>query len=132
MRLAMAVDHYENIDDYHLWVILTNPVPGEEAEFNRWYEEHVAEIVDVEGHTWGRRYLIDPDQRPGMHPHQHAYLALYGFVGEPNAVHAALAAADAAGAVGGSDALDPDYHAWVYTPVEDLCSHPGLDVDEER
>lgn len=125
------VDHYENIDDYHLWVILTNPVEGREEAFNEWYEEHVGEIVDVDGHTWGRRYVIDPDQRPGMHEPEYRYLALYGFTGAPNRIHAALRASDEAGVTRGSDALDPSYGAWVYTPINDLYAHPGETVDEE-
>ncbi|HEY0246649.1 MAG TPA: hypothetical protein VGC45_00170 [Gryllotalpicola sp.] len=102
----------------HLWVILTNAKIDREEEFNAWYHEHLQEITNVEGHTWGQRFVVDPDQRPGQTP-KWKYLALYGFEGDVNAIHERLRQADASGEVAGSDALDPDYVAWVYTPTGD-------------
>ena len=55
--------------------VLTNPVPGKEAEFTKWYDEvHVPEIIATEGFVTGQRFEIKSHN--GAAP-AHRFLAIY-------------------------------------------------------
>jgi len=55
--------------------VLTNPVPGEEAAFTKWYDEvHVPEIIATQGFVTGQRFEIKSQN--GAEP-VHSFLAIY-------------------------------------------------------
>jgi hypothetical protein len=60
----------------YTYVVRTNPVPGREDEYNRWYSErHLADVMSVPGFVSARRFkIVDPaaDGAPAQR-----YMALY-------------------------------------------------------
>lgn len=42
-------------------LVFTNPVVGQEARYEQWYEVHVREVVSCEGVVSGQRYRMSPD-----------------------------------------------------------------------
>lgn len=61
----------------HTMMVLSNPVPGREDEFNRWYDErHVPDVLSVPGFVAAQRFrLSDPQPRPEQQ--NYAYAAVY-------------------------------------------------------
>src|ERR1700749_1626086 len=58
------------------FVVLTNPTPGKEAEYNDWYNNiHIPDVLNVKGMVGAQRFRL-ADQQMGGKP-QHSYLALY-------------------------------------------------------
>lgn len=58
-----------------LFVVRSNPVPGRETEFNRWYSEvHLPEVIQIEGFKSAQRFQLNTNQ---IHAQPHAYLAIY-------------------------------------------------------
>src|SRR5262249_1222043 len=56
-------------------VVLTNPVAGQEDDYNDWYDnEHIPDLLAVPGITAAQRYTIAPAS--GQKPEQ-KYLAIY-------------------------------------------------------
>jgi len=60
------------------FVVLSNPTPGMEDEYNKWYNEtHMREVVAVSGIDTAQRFKIHEESlRPGVNP-AHKYLAIY-------------------------------------------------------
>ena len=52
--------------------------PTDEAEFNRWYELHIPQLIErVPGVHAARRFQFAADQFEGTIPPAHGYLTLY-------------------------------------------------------
>lgn len=85
------------------YVVMSNPTPGKEEEYNRWYnEQHLHDVVAVPGFVAAQRFRVEGE---GSLPHR--YLALYEI--ETDDVQKTLA--DLAGRAGTpampmSDAID--------------------------
>lgn len=86
----------------HIQTVLTAPVEGRDAEFNRWYDAiHMPEVLRVPGFVAGQRYAPAGTSEAG----QIRYLALYEIeTDDLAATLGALAAASAGMTL--SDALD--------------------------
>jgi hypothetical protein len=101
----------------HLFLAFTNPAPGREADFLRWYEVHVPEIVErFPGLVTGQLYAAGDAQRIGMTP-VWKYLALYDLHADDVAEyfrHEEVARREAA-LTAHDGALDPSYAVWVYS-----------------
>lgn len=71
--------------------VFSNP-PGQisDAEYSDWYDQHVREILEVQGFAEARRYWLSPvvGERP---PTMYRHLSLYLIEGDPRAALAALA-----------------------------------------
>jgi hypothetical protein len=62
----------------YTFVVLTNPVEGKEAEFNRWYNgQHVPDVLNVPGFVSAQRFRLADTQFRGKADTGHRYLALY-------------------------------------------------------
>jgi hypothetical protein len=61
---------------------LTNALPGEDADFNAWFDEHVDEVLSVEGVVSARRFKLAAAQVPGAAPSEHQYFAIYEIEGD--------------------------------------------------
>jgi len=59
-------------------VVKSNPAPGQEAEYNRWYDEqHIPDVLDVPGFVSAQRFAYAETQMaPNAEP-SHRYLAIY-------------------------------------------------------
>ncbi len=61
----------------YTFVVLTNPVPGKEAEYNEWYnKQHLPDVLNIPGMVCAQRFRLAEDQ-PGVEQKTHKYLALY-------------------------------------------------------
>ena len=55
----------------HVFVVSTKPVPGQDAEYNLWYDtRHIPDVLAVPGIVSARRFKATVDNQP-------QYLALY-------------------------------------------------------
>lgn len=60
----------------HVFVVLTNPVEGQEDEYNDWYSNrHIADVVAIPGIVAARRYELSDAQLRATVPYR--YCALY-------------------------------------------------------
>jgi hypothetical protein len=58
------------------YVVLSNPVPGRDDEYNEWYSErHLADVMAVPGFVSAQRFRLRDTQAEGA-PQQH-YMAIY-------------------------------------------------------
>jgi hypothetical protein len=61
----------------YTFVVLTNPVPGKEAEYNEWYnKQHLPDVLNIPGMVCAQRFRLAEDQ-PAVEKKTHKYLALY-------------------------------------------------------
>lgn len=80
-------------NDSNILVVLTNPVPGREGEFNDWYSNvHIQEICQIPGFKSAQRFKLGEAQMGGA-AGGHGYLAIYEIDGDPAAALEALKAA---------------------------------------
>ena len=103
----------------HLFVVLTNPVEGQEGEYNRWYDDqHIGDVLKVPGVKAARRFkLSDVQRNPGPYPH--GYLALYEIEADDiNVVLEGLDKAQKAGEMPMTKAMQRP-SAWMFTPLSD-------------
>lgn len=75
--------------------VSANAVPGQEAEFHRWYDGHMQDIIKLPGFVRAQRFEMQP--RSGRENPPYRYMILYEFNGSPDAVIAALGPAVKAG-----------------------------------
>ena len=60
----------------YTFVVLTNPTPGNDTEYNRWYnEQHIPDVLNVPGFVAAQRFKLADSETGDKHPHR--YLALY-------------------------------------------------------
>jgi hypothetical protein len=65
---------YEHHSDKQKWILTveTNPIPGEEAAYNTWYDKHLDKVLGSPGYIAASRYVIkEPLEGRGK------YLAIY-------------------------------------------------------
>jgi hypothetical protein len=67
-------------------ISLTNAAPGQELEFNTWFDEHVLEVLQVDGVVSARRFELSGAQLDGAPASDHQYLAIYEIEGDTEAV----------------------------------------------
>jgi hypothetical protein len=96
------------------FVVLTNPIEGEEDTFNKWYDStHVPEVLDVPGVIAAQRYDLaelkipdDEDLPAQLPPPTHRYLVIYELDREPEAVMAEFLKRVMAGKLSLGETLD--------------------------
>ncbi len=88
------------------FLVLTNPNPGQEDEYNRWYDAvHLGDVVDVPGFLAAQRFRIDDAESFSGY----RYLSIYDIESEdPKAAFAELTARAGTDAMTISPALDPN------------------------
>lgn len=101
----------------HLMVVLSNPKPGQDEEYNRWYDVHLRETIDkLDGFATGQRFALA--ELPDAPDVPYRYLAVYEVEGDRLDVayeqfkHGRRERAEAAAAgrepmIAVSDSLDP-------------------------
>ena len=78
------------------FIVLSNPIAGEDDTFNKWYDEvHVPEVLEVPGVIAAQRYDLaeldvpdDEDLPTQLPPPTHRYLVIYELDRAPQAVMA--------------------------------------------
>jgi hypothetical protein len=62
----------------YTFVVLTNPTPGKEEEYNRWYnEQHIPDVLQAKGFVCAQRFRLVDTQMGGDTNKPYKYLALY-------------------------------------------------------
>jgi len=101
----------------HILVVVTNPMPGQEEQFNRWYtEEHLDDVLRVPGFLTAQRFKLSTDGPKGL---SGRYLAIYEVdIDDPQSAFVALGEAVQAGRMHISSAMDPvNLASSVFTPI---------------
>jgi hypothetical protein len=102
----------------HNWFLaLTNPVPGREEEFDRWYvEQHIPEVVEhFPGLTSGQLFKAAPSQPAGQSP-RWGTLAVYGLDADDVAEYVAGEPRDLQLTPHGG-AMAPESAVWIYSAL---------------
>ncbi len=98
------------------YVVLTDPVPGKEDEYNQWYDQqHLPDVLAIDGIESAQRYRLVDGQK-GV---PHRYLALYHLdTDDPEKVLAQLSERSNTPAMPMSDALDgANLSAWLFEEI---------------
>lgn len=85
----------------HQLLVLSNPAPGQEEAYNRWYDKiHLPEVLQVPGMVAAQRFAAAPGEA-------WAYTAIYEMeTDDPQAVVTELMARVADGRIAMTDAFD--------------------------
>ncbi|VWC58058.1 hypothetical protein BLA18110_00614 [Burkholderia lata] len=108
------------------YLVLTNPTPGNEDAFNRWYsEQHVPDVLRVPGVVSAQRFRRTEQQRgSGVQPWQ--YMALYQCdAAEPQVVTDGIQARYNTHEMPISDTLADVRYACYFEPVTDVVLKQG-------
>ena len=101
-------------------VAMVSAKPGEEDEFNAWYEQHMTEVRAVRGIASGQWYRVAADQAPGMPAPEHANLVVYELDGDPADVLEEILGRRARGEWAPRRGLDESrIGMWMFTAVSD-------------
>jgi len=74
----------------HVLLVFTNSTPGDDEEFNRWYDEvHLKEVLETPGFVAAERFDLSKTQMDDAE-HAHRYLSIYEIEGDPAAAVKAL------------------------------------------
>jgi hypothetical protein len=97
--------------DRWIYMVFSNPAPGKDAEFNRWYDEvHVPEVLAVDGMVSAQRLALfetESGRASGdLSPTNHRYGLLYELDRHPDEVMAEVQARVADGRIRMDDCLD--------------------------
>ena len=114
--------------DNHRLIIMSNPAPGKDAEFNAWYDAHVPHVLTVAGIDAAQRLRFSADQFPPevIPPSKHAYIAIYEVSRPPAEIIPILL--DPEFAEGLPDAFDhATERAWWYTAIGERVGPPVAD-----
>jgi hypothetical protein len=98
------------------FVVLSDPTPGREQEYNRWYEhEHLRDVLDVPGFVSAQRFGFA--SKINDEPHW-SYCVIYTIDSDhPEKVVEELTRRVATGTMLVSSSLDPRVYAVLYRPV---------------
>jgi hypothetical protein len=103
----------------HIFVALTNPVPGKEAEFNKFYDEvHLPDVLGSPGWVAAQRYRLTSEQRPDMSP-PYKYAAIYEVDCEDGKILQAVKQRPDIGLIGRPNPplWEARNEVWIYTKI---------------
>jgi hypothetical protein len=62
----------------YTFVVLTNPTPGKEAEYNEWYNgTHIPDVLNAKGFVAAQRFRLADNQMDPKATQPYKYLAIY-------------------------------------------------------
>ena len=76
---------------HNLMMVMANPVPGKDVEFNSWYDGHIRDIMKLPGVIRAQRFKML--SRTGRADPAFSYFILYEFTGSQDELTAAMGAA---------------------------------------
>jgi len=101
----------------NIFLVQSEPVPGGEDEYNRWYtDQHIAEVLDLPGFVAAQRFRVADFQRPGNPEPHYRYIAIYEIEGAPADALMALDAALGSDILV-SEAMDPGRMSHLFEPI---------------
>jgi hypothetical protein len=102
--------------DEHVMLVFTNPLPGQEKEYNEWYDTvHLREVKELPGVVAAER-LEYAGELAGFGGSEHSYAAIYRIEGSPAETASALKDAIESGRMALSPALDVEAsQIWIYS-----------------
>ena len=96
--------------------VFANPVEGQDAGFNEWYDRHAKAVVQLPGFLKVQRFRMQP--REGRVDPRFRYVIIYEVSMDPSAVHVRIADAVRAGTVESPDKrYVAEFEAMVYGPI---------------
>ncbi|GGN23002.1 DUF4286 family protein [Streptomyces fuscichromogenes] len=113
------------VADRHLFVVLSNSAPGQDDEFNRWYDNtHIPQVLKIPGWNSVQRYRLHPARlNDQVAPGPHQYMALWDIEGDPAAAFAAHDEFAGRGEIDFTSAIDlSSGTAWTFSPIGDRHS----------
>jgi hypothetical protein len=97
----------------HTLLVFSNPVSGQEAEYQDWYRtRHLGEVTSIDGVLFGRFYEIA--EMTGSAPMAWTHMARYALADDPSTVVARVYEANASGRMPVPDWIT-DVGAWFFT-----------------
>ena len=92
----------------HILLVVTNPVPGRDDAYNRWYtEQHLKDVLKLDGFVAAERFRVLSEKTDNRLSGQ--YVAIYEIESDdPEAVYKRLGSASEAGQLLVSDAMSSD------------------------
>lgn len=98
------------------FIVLSDPVVGQEREYNEWYDrQHLQDVLKVPGFVTAQRFRFECKINDVPH---WRYCAIYTIEGDdPEMAVAALTKLVADGAMYVSPAIDPHVYAALYRPI---------------
>jgi hypothetical protein len=97
------------------FIVLSDSLPGHEEEYNRWYERHLHEVLEVPGFVSAQRFRFA--SKINEVPHW-SYCVIYTIDSDhPESVVEALTQRVADGVMHVSAALEPRVYAALYRPA---------------
>lgn len=100
------------MSENYLYMVFSNPVPGKEREFDDWYQQHMEQVVAVDGFVSGSRW--NAQEVPERETPEYAHVVTYEISGP---IEAALAGLKAAAVAGNISRPDP---ALVESPLKSV------------
>ena len=102
----------------YTFMVLTNPVEGQEDTYNDWYtNRHLADVLNVPGFVSAQRFKLADAQRGGS-PQPWRYLALYQIdTDDLKKTLAILSERSGTEAMVLSDAMAPERMGFVYEAI---------------
>lgn len=111
----------------HISLVFSNPTPGREDDYNRWYDEdHLPESLTVPGYVGARRYRLSEDQLPGMPTPPQRYLTIYELDRPPAEPLAALATKLESQAIAPPESIDvTSIRSWAFSRIASASAPEG-------
>src|SRR5262245_16345724 len=102
----------------HIVLVQANALPGQEEGFNKWYDEHLYEVLKTPGYVSGQRFVASLPE----HPHEHKYIVLFEIeTDDIGKVLASLLAPDNLAKMKTPVGLDPSsVRLTAYKPITDV------------
>lgn len=89
-----------------IYMVFTDPVDGQEDEFNKWYEnQHISDVLNIDGVVGATRYIVSNVRGRSGATSPTRYLTVYELDGEPESIVGRLTAATASGNIAISSAV---------------------------
>ena len=111
----------------HVLLTLSNPVAGQESAYLTWYRnEHLAEVVALDGFTAATLYALSNAQLPGFPPSGHQYLCVYEIEGDVARALEALHGSLASGEIVIPAVIErEEIRPWAFSRISDRCEKGG-------
>ncbi len=99
----------------HIFIVLTNEVPGRDDEYNTWHTDHIKDILDVPEVVSGQRFKLSAPFGSRL---KYGYLAMYDlYTDNPGKVLEEIQARADNGVITVSDAMSNDLWAACFRPI---------------